>query len=533
MRFVVVQALVTKERSTFSSGFHWTLTQHRVATALPSREGRGVVDLMRRLPKQGTRFVPYTVAHARIATRIGGMLRLSSTISFLTNTDNRRARTNMVATRAHQKSRMLIGRPLEEASRPVVNGLMAHLAPRTRPETPTEVCDPSSDGVFIAQAEMRALEATNARMAQQLIDLERENQELRGDASKARIDKEAALERERRCGSEARQALRDAQRSSSKVERAEAECRQLRADLEKTQALAEATSMAKKKTEEERRSIERQLHTVEARLEAALGARRAVEARLAEMMPVAEWQALEHRAITAESREAQVREALNKSRKALADAQEAEERACAAEAEARSAAEEAKEALDKARRAHRRELALLERPLLPAKQGKPARKGGFGRFTTINDEPTTDSELRRLLQESRQREKLSHRRSEQLGERLKTERERSGTAEAMVRRLQTNLDRALKAAKHERTRCSHLKKTVSRNKGQNDEDKRSGFPPTPKYVDPVYGPQSAQQHNSTDNIPIAFRDSFDDDDTMPSFTSPHLSRAEFDDSEDD
>lgn len=439
----------------------------------------------------------------------------------------------MVATRAHHKSRMLIGRPLEEASRPVVNGLTAHLAPHTRPETPTEICDPSSDGVFIAQAEMRALEATNARMAQQLVDLERENQELRGDASKARIDKEAALERERRSGSEARQALRDAQRSSSKAERAEAESRQLRADLDKTQALAEATAMAKNRTEKERQSLESQLHTLEERLDAALAARRTVEARLAKMMPAVEWQALEQRALTAEAREAQVREALTKSRKAMTDAQQAETRACAAEADARSAAEQAREALDKARRAHRRELAFLERPLLPAKHRQPTRKGGFGRFTTTNDEATSDNELRRLVRESRQREKLAHRRCEQLAERLKIERGRAGTAEAMIQRLQNNLDRALKAAKHERTRCSRLKKTANSNAVYDDEDKRLSVPQTPKYVDPVYGPTSAQQHDTTDNIPIAFRDSFDDDDTVPSFDSPPFSRADLDDSVND
>ena len=77
------------------------------------------------------------------------------------------------------------GRPLEVADAPVINGLFAHGRGDSRQATPPEKENRRGDDVFMAQAELRALEALNANLQEDLIKLEELNQTLEIEKSEA------------------------------------------------------------------------------------------------------------------------------------------------------------------------------------------------------------------------------------------------------------------------------------------------------------------------------------------------------------
>ena len=77
------------------------------------------------------------------------------------------------------------GRPLEAADAPVINGLFAHGRGDSRQATPPEKENRRGDDVFMAQAELRALEALNAKLQEDLIKLEELNQTLEIEKSEA------------------------------------------------------------------------------------------------------------------------------------------------------------------------------------------------------------------------------------------------------------------------------------------------------------------------------------------------------------
>lgn len=392
------------------------------------------------------------------------------------------------------------GRPLEEAARPVVNGLTAHLAKQVRPYTPPPPeCNRPADGIFIAQAEMRALEQTNARMSRDMIALEKQNEELRGEVRRARLESETARERQRQRELEASDNRRDAERSARDAERFEAECRRLRGTLEEVQAAARARALAESRYEAELRRLGAEVDRIRRDCEAAVAARLDAEARLASA-PVVD-PTLEDRLWSAEAAaaaaEAEVRSAHDAAAAARRDADAA-----------RSEAAEARAARDKARRRHR-----VVEDVGPKKLPNP-RKGGFGRLTTTDRDPgpTLEDELKRIARESRYREKLAHRRCEQLAERLKAERDRGATAEAMVCRLRANLDRAVKAAKHERDRCNRLKGARLDEEEPAEDEEEEPAPEVVDYAPPYAGPRRVEDDETT--IPLAFRDSFQDDDSF-------------------
>ena len=85
-------------------------------------------------------------------------------------------------------------RPLEAADAPVINGLFAHGRGDSRQATPPEKENRRGDDVFMAQAELRALEALNAKLQEDLIKLEELNQTLEIEKSEA-VSQQQATEK--------------------------------------------------------------------------------------------------------------------------------------------------------------------------------------------------------------------------------------------------------------------------------------------------------------------------------------------------
>ena len=83
------------------------------------------------------------------------------------------------------------GRPLEEGSRPMINGLYAHGTGDARLQTPPEKENRYGDDVFVARAELRALEALNSKLTTELCGLEERAQQLEWDAQGAQALKDS------------------------------------------------------------------------------------------------------------------------------------------------------------------------------------------------------------------------------------------------------------------------------------------------------------------------------------------------------
>jgi len=124
------------------------------------------------------------------------------------------------------------GRPLEAADAPVINGLFAHGRGDSRQATPPEKENRRGDDVFMAQAELRALEALNAKLQEDLIKLEELNQTLEIEKSEAVSQQQATEKKVRRLELELRDGRRDFEKAEHDAEEREREARRCR-DSEK------------------------------------------------------------------------------------------------------------------------------------------------------------------------------------------------------------------------------------------------------------------------------------------------------------
>lgn len=327
-------------------------------------------------------------------------------------------------------------RPLEEAQRPVVNGLYAHLAPSTRAETPPKHEHPP-DAVFIAQAEMRALEALNAKLQREVVRAEEAQQKSAVEAQGALAERDSLRDRERHLRQDAVNARRDAARASADAERADAESRRWSSIVDEARA---AVATARDAETKARRDAER----FKAQLDQAfreLGDLEAARAQADHNCQAAQAKAADLEAAAA----AAVIPPLLQDEGVSVDNTALETRIVDAE----TAAARAQATVDRLRRAQKRdatELAQL-RARVAAIVDPPAK----------SDVETSPEGLRRRATECRHQERMAHRRSEQLLHQLRVEREKTAQAEALVDRLRVQLDRAVKATKHERDRCNRLK----------------------------------------------------------------------------
>ena len=120
------------------------------------------------------------------------------------------------------------GRPLEAADAPVINGLFAHGRGDSRQATPPEKENRRGDDVFMAQAELRALEALNAKLQEDLIKLEELNQTLEIEKSEAVSQQQATEKKVRRLELELRDGRRDFEKAEHDAEEREREARRCR-----------------------------------------------------------------------------------------------------------------------------------------------------------------------------------------------------------------------------------------------------------------------------------------------------------------
>lgn len=357
------------------------------------------------------------------------------------------------------------------------------------------------DENFIAQAEVRALAATEKRMARDMVELERSNEELRCEARRLSKLCEVARENEGHREREANAARSDARQSAADAERAEAECRRYRAEL-----LQERADYAKRAAEFER------LRAVSSR---------ELEEQRKETDRVVEELALLKQELSL-MKEEQAGEIFERKDEARA-LEIAENRIDVLEIEvvrARDGEAEAKKALAAAKKQIRRN--AEEASLFSLRRRAKATTNTKEEFV----EETVIDELRRIARESQHRAEMAHRRNEQLSLQLKREKTRTIAAESAIDNLKISLDRALKAAKHERHRCAKLKAATLVIEEEVDESPpltfrlpRSNLPirQRPAGESPV--PAPIVYHDGVDDdIPPAFRDdssSSSDDDSTP------------------
>lgn len=427
-----------------------------------------------------------------------------------------------------------MSRPLEQAQRPVVNGLYAHVAPSTRAETPEKHEHPP-DAVFIAEAEMRALEALNAKLQREVVRAEEAQQKSAVEAQGALAERDSLRDRERQLRQDAAHARRDAARASADAERADAEARRWSSIVDEAR---EAVAAARDAETKARRDAER----FKAQLDQAF--RELADLEAARAHADRNCQAAQARLADLEAAAAVIPPVLQDEGISV-DSSALEARIVAAE----TAAARAQATVDRLRRAQKRdatELAQL-RARVAAIVDAPSR----------SDVESSPEGLRRRATECRHQERMAHRRSEQLLHQLRVEREKSAQAEALVDRLKVQLDRAVKATKHERERCNRLKqrprvddedddvdhvehntvvlprrrrrRPVASTSTQNPESlsapataRSSASYDTKKHatttaaIDRAVAHISPPKHrddddNDDDDIPLAFRDSFEHD----------------------
>ena len=124
------------------------------------------------------------------------------------------------------------GRPLEEGSRPMINGLYAHQGGDQRVSTPPQKENRQTDDIFVAQAELRALEALNSKLTAELCAIEERTQQMELDRNSALAEADTLRERERQLREQVANARRDAGKASADAEKCEEDARRAAADSE-------------------------------------------------------------------------------------------------------------------------------------------------------------------------------------------------------------------------------------------------------------------------------------------------------------
>lgn len=113
------------------------------------------------------------------------------------------------------------GRPLEAAERPTINGLVAMGRGDARVSTPPEKENRRGDDVFIARAELKALEALNRKLTGELCSMEERYQALELERGGAVAERDRVVGRIRHLEHEAATARRDASRAGDDAARRE------------------------------------------------------------------------------------------------------------------------------------------------------------------------------------------------------------------------------------------------------------------------------------------------------------------------
>ena len=397
-------------------------------------------------------------------------------------------------------------RPLEEGSRPVINGLYAKLGPSERLATPPQKENRQTDDIFVAQAELRALEALNGKLSDELCLIEERTQRMELDRNAAVAECDGLRERERALREQVANARRDASKAAADAERCEEASRRAKADEDAAVRDRDAAAAEERRGRGQREADAREIAALRKALEesrAALEAEQRAVARLD-----AESSELRDAAETANAECSRLREEAERlaedvetekewREQAQKEAAAATERLGDAEAAAQKATTAAsylrrtsKLAIEEAS-AVRSQVAQLRTHPEKAAAPPPTVVGGFGHKVTAVKKPANgrtadgdqdamshgDGDLRRKYAAARDAAAMEKKRAEVLYHQLKNERDALDARDREVDALRAALDRARKAHKHELHRVKLLqaekppaKAAAARHRAAPDDD---------------------------------------------------------------
>lgn len=349
----------------------------------------------------------------------------------------------------------LKGRPLEEGSRPVINGLFANLsAPPRKLSPPPKECF-LTDDIFVAQAELRALEALNTKLTSELCAIEERGQQMEIDRRAALSECESLRERERVLREQVTNARRDAAKAGADATCLEEEMRRaasarIAADARVKEAveagLREQTAreIDSRETVVLRRDFanalrvagerEREIKSLRAEIERSRADQRKQNDKFAQIC--GDNERLREDVETEKAwREQAQRDAVNAARRAN---------------EAEISCAQAKDITVRLRRTSK--VAISEASAIRDECARLRKEAPEGPHRSLE----SSVDWRRRCREGRERENLEKKRADVLYYQLKAERDRVVKADKDAVELKSALDRAQRAVRHERQRVNRL-----------------------------------------------------------------------------
>lgn len=363
------------------------------------------------------------------------------------------------------------GRPLEEGSRPTINGLFANLSTPLRNRAPSPKKCLLTDDVFVAQAELRALEALNSKLASEVCAIEKRSQQMEIDRHTALSECESLRERERILREQVANARRDAAKAGADAIRLEEEMRRaasarVAAD-ERVKEVVEAGQQERRAWEIDSREIIALKRDLANALRVAAEREREIEllqSNIKQSQVDRRDQTGELAQLREDNRRLQENVETEKAWREQAQRDAADAVRCTDKANAACA--QAKEIIVRLRRTSK--VAISEASAVRDEYARLKREAPEG--ARLCEAPESATDWRRRCMEGRERETFEKKRAGVLYHQLKAERDRTAKADKDVSGLKVALDRAQRAVRHERQRVNRLQRGI--NHPVSDEKRR-------------------------------------------------------------